>query len=1041
MLLLRPLLAALLTLLCVQVDAGRPLKVLGLFPHPGVSHFHFFQPIMHALAEAGHDVSVVSHFPAKNPPIRYKDFPLTGTEKLTNSVDLKFFEKRPFYNHFIEFFLLHEWGKEACNLTLRSEALQTVLKRKAGYYDVIVLEQFNTDCMMGVAHQLQAPVVALSSCAMMPWHYERMGVPIIPSYIPALFMGQSQDMNFGGRLANWFSFHTLNWLYKLVSIPAADALVQYKFGHDVPSVGELVKNTSVYFVNQHYSLSGPKPLPPNVIELGGLHIQKANPLSAELQRLLDNAEHGVILISWGSMIRANSLSPEKRDGIVRAVARLKQQVIWKWENETLANMPPNMHIMKWLPQRDILCHPNVKVFMTHAGLMGSSEAAYCGVPVVATPMYGDQFLNAAALVQRNMGVLLHYEDIGENTVLKALKRALDKKHADAAKLVAHSFKYRPQQALQTALWWVEHVGHTGGNPLLKSSAVELSRFVYYSLDCYVAVGLILAIVIASWVALIGRCRAKRPEQKNKRLSFHRKMHSICAWKLLLLFSLFSVNSSTHALKILGLFPHPALSHFQFFQPLMRRLAEAGHNVDVVSPFRDLNPPTGYKDYALPSANLNDKIGFDMFEDVAMPYLMPFTEFFILHGYGKAACNSTLNSAALAQILRHPVGYYDVIVLEQFNTDCMMGVAHQLQSPVVAMSSCALMPWHYERMGAPIIPSYMPALFLGESQHMQFAGRLANWLTTHALNWLYGWYSVPAADALLRQRFGAGMPSTGELVKNTSLMLVNQHYSLSGAKPLPPNVIEVGGLHVSQAKPLHDALQQLLDKAKHGVIIISWGSQLKANTLSGAKREGLLRALARLPQQIIWKWENVTLPEQPPNVHIMKWLPQRDLLAHPNVRLFFTHGGLMGLTEAVASGVPILGMPVYGDQHLNVAALVERGMAVRLDFERLREQTAFEALSQALDAKYKRQAQKIAAAYNERPQLALETALWWVQHVAETGGAPLLQSGAVRLNRFVYYSLDVYVALACALLLFLAIATEIWRRCCKRKQPVQKPKRS
>lgn len=89
LLLLRPLLAALLTLLCVQVDAGRPLKVLGLFPHPGVSHFHFFQPIMHALAEAGHDVSVVSHFPAKNPPIRYKDFPLTGTEKLTNSVDLK----------------------------------------------------------------------------------------------------------------------------------------------------------------------------------------------------------------------------------------------------------------------------------------------------------------------------------------------------------------------------------------------------------------------------------------------------------------------------------------------------------------------------------------------------------------------------------------------------------------------------------------------------------------------------------------------------------------------------------------------------------------------------------------------------------------------------------------------------------------------------------------------------------------------------------------------------------------------------------------
>lgn len=35
-------------------------------------------------------------------------------------------------------------------------------------------------------------------------------------------------------------------------------------------------------------------------------------------------------------------------------------------------------------------HPKVRVFVTHGGLMGSTEAAHCGVPVVVTPMYGDQ---------------------------------------------------------------------------------------------------------------------------------------------------------------------------------------------------------------------------------------------------------------------------------------------------------------------------------------------------------------------------------------------------------------------------------------------------------------------------------------------------------------------------------------------------------------------------------------------------------------------------------------------------------------------------
>ncbi|KAH8378116.1 hypothetical protein KR093_009383, partial [Drosophila rubida] len=516
------LLQLLLSTLCIlghhQVGAGRPLKVLGLFPHPGVSHFHFFQPIMHALAEVGHDVNVISHFPSKNPPIRYKDFPLTGMDKLTNTVDLKFFEKRAFYNHFLEFFLLNEWGKQSCNLTLRSDALQTILKKKAGYYDVIVMEQFNTDCMMGVVHQLQAPVVALSSCALMPWHYERMGAPIIPSHIPALFMAQSQDMDFAGRLANWFSFHALNWMYKLISIPSADALVQYKFGHDLPSVGELVKNTSVFLVNQHYSLSGPKPLPPNVIEVGGLHIQKAKPLSAELQRLLDNAEDGVILISWGSMIRANSLSTAKRDGIVRAVARLKQQVIWKWENETLPNQPANVHIMKWLPQRDILGHPNVRVFFTHGGLLGLTEGVASGVPIVGMPIYGDQFLNIASLVERGSAVKLDFASFSEETVYAALTQALHAEYKLQAQRIAAAYNQRPQPPLDTAVWWVEHVAETRGAPLLQPSAVHLSRFVYYSLDIYLTIAGVLLLLLASFKALWRLCcrSQRKPKQKTKR---------------------------------------------------------------------------------------------------------------------------------------------------------------------------------------------------------------------------------------------------------------------------------------------------------------------------------------------------------------------------------------------------------------------------------------------------------------------------------------------------------------------------------------------
>jgi glucuronosyltransferase len=125
------------------------------------------------------------------------------------------------------------------------------------------------------------------------------------------------------------------------------------------------------------------------------------------------------------MIRADSLPDAKRTAIVETIRQLKQVVLWKWETESIPNKPKNLHVRKWLPQRDILCHPNVKVFMAHGGLMGLSEGAYCGVPAVITPIYGDQFLNAAAYVHRGAGVVLEYASINSTeVVLEAIRTAL-----------------------------------------------------------------------------------------------------------------------------------------------------------------------------------------------------------------------------------------------------------------------------------------------------------------------------------------------------------------------------------------------------------------------------------------------------------------------------------------------------------------------------------------------------------------------------------------------------------------------------------------
>jgi glucuronosyltransferase len=55
-------------------------------------------------------------------------------------------------------------------------------------------------------------------------------------------------------------------------------------------------------------------------------------------------------------------------------------------------------------------------------------------------------------------------------------------------------------------------------------------------------------------------------------------------------------------------------------------------------------------------------------------------------------------------------------------------------------------------------------------------------------------------------------------------------------------------------------------------------------------------------------------------------------AHPNVRLFITHGGLLSAQEAMSRGVPLLGIPIFGDQSLNMGRAVSAGYGIVIEFE-------------------------------------------------------------------------------------------------------------
>jgi MGT family glycosyltransferase len=93
----------------------------------------------------------------------------------------------------------------------------------------------------------------------------------------------------------------------------------------------------------------------------------------------------------------------------------------KVEPETLGALPDGVLAARTQPQLDVLEHASV--FITHAGMGGSAESLWFGVPTVAIPQAVDQFTNAATLEAIGAGVHLPAEELDAERLRAAIAAA------------------------------------------------------------------------------------------------------------------------------------------------------------------------------------------------------------------------------------------------------------------------------------------------------------------------------------------------------------------------------------------------------------------------------------------------------------------------------------------------------------------------------------------------------------------------------------------------------------------------------------------
>lgn len=479
-------------------------------------------------------------------------------------------------------------------------------------------------------------------------------------------------------------------------------------------------------------------------------------------------------------------------------------------------------------------------------------------------------------------------------------------------------------------------------------------------------------------------------------------------------------------RFLVILPTHVKSHFIMLEPYLKVLVARGHELVVVSHFPQKEPIVHYTDIVLEDPLMTSSSQTGISVEQVQSIKNPILSVLRLATYGANTCETVLSHPSVKKLVRSDEKF-DVVVNEVFHTDCFLPFAYKFKAVSIGVSTSVLMPWANDRMGNPDNPSYIPNLFTSYSDQMNFIERIQNALTLVLYRMIYHFFSDSPSQQLVRENFGQDIPDLAELAVNTSLLLVNSHFSLNAPRPLVSSVVEIGGLHIPKPKPLPQHLKEYLDGAAHGVIYFSLGSMLQAKTLPDDKRDAFLQAFSELPQRVLWKWEADILPGQPKNVRIEKWCPQNDILRHPSVYVFLSHGGLLSTLEAVYNGVPVVGIPFYGDQRTNLANLEARGMGIQLQYNNITKQSVLDALHTVLyQPRYIKNARHTSRIFRDRPQSALDTAVFWTEYVIRHGGAPHLQSAAVKLAWYQYLLIDIIILMLGSVFISLLVVRKLLR---------------
>lgn len=383
-----------------------------------------------------------------------------------------------------------------------------------------------------------------------------------------------------------------------------------------------------------------------------------------------------------------------------------------------------------------------------------------------------------------------------------------------------------------------------------------------------------------------------------------------------------------------------------------------------------------------------------------------------------AISTQLKSENIQSFIRDGTkNQFDLLIIEQCVFHPLMALAEVFAHPTLQTHSI---------MGNNINPIVHPeplkhSQLPGELSFMQRIGSLM----THfiALKIVF-----PIFEAIqfryMKNYFPSVKASQLEIEDRVALLIMNTNPSMGSIRPTV-NSIQESFLHIEPPKALVDEkIKGFVESSENGFIYISFGSIASSSRLNNEKLKNFVNVFSKLKFNVVWKFENDSMQHKPKNVFISKWVPQTDLLAHPNIKLFITHGGMSSIQESIDRTVPMILIPLAFNQHFNSRLMEAKEVGFTLDFSKLTENLLVSAINEVLQPKYKKNIIKLRELVYDQPMTSRETAVWWIEHIIQHKGADHLKYAGKKVPFYQKYCLDIIFTILLAAIAFMKLFKRI-----------------